>query len=147
MSINSGLEFTKLRHSMLVFNTGGWIFALLVTSALDLALAASSEDGNQGERKDSWIIAWLQKIANSMTALKKWLHKGLNAIIIEKMHSNEHIKVLWKFFAIIFSISFEKLISNLRCVWPNCKIPIKSNLLVYYAIIFSLSLNHREYSK
>ena len=41
---------------------------------------------NRSERKDKTVIAWLQKIANSMTALKKWLHKGLNAIIKEKIH-------------------------------------------------------------
>ena len=69
----------------------------------------NSEDGNQGQRKDSWMIAWLQKIANNMTALKKWLHKGWKAF---KWKSKFHEKI----FAIIFLISFEKLILSLRCV-------------------------------
>ena len=106
-----------------------------------------SGDENQGECKDSWMIAWLQKIANNMTSLKKWLHKGLNAIRVEIMHSNEHIKVSRKFFAIIFSISLEKLILSLGCVWPNWKIWINPDLLVYLVILLSPSLKQREYSE
>ena len=44
------------------------------------------------------------------------------------------------FFAIIFLISFETLISNMRCIWLNCKMLINSNIFVDLAIIFSASL-------
>ena len=49
------------------------------------------------------------------------------------------------FFAIIFLISLDKVISSLRCVWLNCKIPINSYLFVHVAINCSPSLKHREY--
>ena len=61
-----------------------------------------------------------------------------------KVHTKlMHIKVfcnLLQSFAIIFLISFETLISNMRYIWLNCKMLINFNIFVDLAIIFSASL-------
>ena len=129
----------------------GWMLhrvgALRIYNNRSFILSLHSGDGNQGERKDKTMIAWLQKIANSMTTFKKWLYKGLNAIIIVKNAFKWAHRNFMKVFCNHLFVSFEKLISSLRCVWLNCKIPINCNLFVYLAIIFSTSLKHREYSE
>ena len=83
-------------------------------------------------------ITWL----HSKVIAQRFKHNGSRKNAFKWAHQS-FMKV---FFAIIFSIYFEKLISSLRCVWPNYKIPINSNLLVYIylAIIFSPSLKHRN---
>ena len=69
------------------------------------------------------------------------------------MHSQKyaklkHIKVLLKlflqFFAIIFLISFEMLVSNIRCIWLNCKMLINLNIFLDLAIIFSITKANLE---
>ena len=61
-----------------------------------------------------------------------------------KIHTKlMHIEVfcnLSQSFAIIFLISFETLISNMRYIWLNCKMLINFNIFVDLAIIFSASL-------
>ena len=61
-----------------------------------------------------------------------------------KIHTKlMHIEVfcnLLQSFAIIFLISFETLISNVRYIWLNCKMLINFNIFVDLAIIFSASL-------
>ena len=58
-----------------------------------------------------------------------------------KIHTKlMHIEVFLQSFAIIFLISFETLISNMRYIWLNCKMLINFNIFVDLAIIFSASL-------
>ena len=52
----------------------------------------------------------------------------------------KHIKVVCKFLQSSFFISFETLISNMRCIWLNCKMLINFNIFVNLGIIFSALL-------
>ena len=70
-------------------------------------LSISQGTGTRESVKMNWLIARLQKIAKNMIVLKKWLHKGLNAITIEKMHQNEHIKVSWNLFNLFWEVNLK----------------------------------------
>ena len=80
-----------------------------------------------------------QHDCNHKVIARSFKNAHVHKIHIKLMHIEVFCNLLQSF-AIIFLISFETLISNMRYIWLNCKMLINFNIFVDLAIIFSASL-------